>query len=149
MKWKYKNKPITDTPKNAYGFIYKVTCLVPDYQGFIYIGSKALTSKRTVKLSKKRQAELYSGRGKKPTKEQKFTSSGWETYTTSSNIINELIAVYGETAFQWDILDFSCNKADLLMKEIEYQIKHKVFRTEKSFNQMLKASIYKKNLLCK
>lgn len=143
MKWRLKKR----IPDDVYGFVYKVTCHLPDYADYIYIGSKAMYSNRSVKLSKKKQTELYKGRGKKPTKTRQIKESDWESYTTSSKIINELIKQHAIEAFTWEIIDYGFSKADLLLKEVEYQIKYKVFRIEKSFNYMLRASIYKKNLM--
>lgn len=139
-------KPEHIKPEYA-GFVYKITCLGGEYPGFIYIGSKAFTHKRTKKLSKKRSNELYKGRGKRPTKEKVTIISNWMTYTSSSKFLQELIEKYGRSTFQFEILEFGNSKSDLFYKEIKNMIKYGVMETEKSFNECLSFRIYKKQLL--
>lgn len=147
MKWKFKNRYIKDPPEGKYGFVYKVTCKLDEYKDWIYIGSKSFYSNRTQTLSKRKSNALYSGKGRKPTKQKVIKESDWRNYITSSDIIKTLVNTFGNEAFNWEIIDYGINKADLLMKEVELQVKYKVFRIKESFNQMLKASIYKKNLM--
>ena len=147
MKWKFKNKYIKDPPKEVYGFVYKVTCKLDEYKDWIYIGSKSFYKNRTTVLSKKKANELYLGKGRKPKKQKVTTESDWKDYITSSETIKTLVNTFGNEAFNWEIIDYGLTKADLLMKEVEMQVKYRVFRIKESFNQMLKASIYKKNLI--
>lgn len=57
--------PSIEPTDNSVGFIYKITNLTNNK---FYIGKKQFYSTRTVKLSKKKSNELYSGVGRKPTK---------------------------------------------------------------------------------
>lgn len=89
-------KSIEDCPSDSEGFVYKITSLLDDRY---YLGSKKLYNNKTVKLSKKKQEELYSGRGRKKTKEKKKTVSDFMTYKSSSNELQELILLNGEVNF--------------------------------------------------
>lgn len=147
MNWIFKKKQLLSPIPGAYGFVYKLTCNVEEYKNYIYIGSKTFFRSLNVRLSKKKSNLLYKGVGRKPTKEKVSKESNWLTYTTSSNIVNDIISKYGIEAFKAEIIDVGSNKSDLLLREIEQQIKYKVFRIRNSFNVMLKASIYKTNII--
>lgn len=147
--WLYLGKCFRpeDIQPGMKGFIYKITCLGGEYPGFIYIGSKSFQTLRTKKLSKKRSEELYKGRGKRPTKEKVTAPSNWETYTSSSKFLQELIEKYGKKTFQFEILEFGSSKSDLWYKELKQMVKHGVMETTRSFNECLSFKIYKKQLL--
>ena len=86
-KWIYKGKPLTEIPsEKSYGFIYEITTKC----GLKYIGQKRFRSIRNVKISKKRSDELYSGRGRRPTKEKKITESNWKKYKSSNKVIKKM-----------------------------------------------------------
>lgn len=145
--WIYKGECLSEPASNAYGFVYKITCLHKTYKGFIYIGSKAFNHLRTKKLSKKRATELYSGKGRKPTKEKVQIASDWLTYCSSSKTLQQLIKELGRENFRFEVLEFAKNKTDLWYKEVENMIKFEVMLIPNSFNECMKFTIYKKQLL--
>ncbi len=146
--WKYKGKDFDETSVQTghYGMIYKITVLLGDYKNCYYIGSKQFVGVKTKRLSKKRSVELYSGRGRKPTKEKVEIKKDWFLYATSSKLVKSLIEDLGRDAFLFEILDFGTNKSDLLYKELQYILKNN-WLSEKCLNMALKFSIYKSQLI--
>lgn len=91
-RWIYKGGILQEPPKNAFGFVYEITTK----DGKKYIGQKRFFSRVNRKLSKKRQEELWSGKGRKPTKELIVRESNWKTYRSSNKDLKDL----GERDFE-------------------------------------------------
>lgn len=89
-----------------FGFIYRVTDLTNDME---YLGRKQFHShlRKKVKGRKNR---------KKVVKECK-----WREYTTSSRMINELIAEHGLPRFKFEIIELCETKGQLSYREVELQ----------------------------
>lgn len=114
-KWRYNGKPLTEPPQDVWGFVYEVR-----WDGGFYIGQKSFWSKRNVKLSKKKSTELWSGKGRKPTKQEVIKESDWKKYCTSSTFVKSLVAELGESKFEWNIISLAKNKTDLNYQESKY-----------------------------
>ena len=100
--WKYKSKEVKEIPEGMQGFIYQI---IHTETGKSYIGKKQFFNTLNVKVSKKRSDILYSGKGRKPTREKKINESNWKVYTSSSKELNDDIEKYGITAFKFIILE--------------------------------------------
>lgn len=111
--WKYKGKELKEIPDGAFGFVYKITNKnTKEY----YIGSKQFYSNTNAKISKKRSNELYSGRGRKPSREKKQKESTWRDYVSSSKKVQEMIAI-SKTSFTFEIQTICFSKAEMLILE--------------------------------
>lgn len=114
MKWIHKGKSfkIKDLEK-YWGFVYKITNIET---GEFYIGSKSFFSRTNPKLSKKRSNELYSGKGRKPTREKKVKESDWMSYISSSKKVQAMI-VQNPNIFKYEILELFETKQEMLLTE--------------------------------
>jgi len=145
-KWLYKGKPLKEIPEGAYGFTYKVTLNFRQLSPSYYIGMKCFCSRRNTKISKKRAEELYSGKGRRKTKELKVCESDWKSYCTSSVSLKKLILDQGEQNFKWEVLTIYYSKTELELGEAREIIDSMC--DPLCENQWLKLTIYKKNLDC-
>lgn len=140
-KWLYKGKSVMEPPEGVHGFIYKI-----EWEGGYYIGAKSFYSNTTIKLSKKKSNELYTGKGRKPTKQKQQKSSNWKVYPSSSIEVKKLVEEKGEAYFKWEIIDFAKNKSELAYKETQYIICNNILYDERCWNGWVTAKIHKKNL---
>lgn len=112
--WVYKNKLFTIKDLDQYwGFVYKIINLSTNE---FYIGSKSFFSRTNGKISKKRSNELYSGKGRKPTREKKIKESDWKTYKSSSKKVQEMMLLE-DSKFKFEIIELFDNKQEMLLKE--------------------------------
>lgn len=138
-----KNKKyhcLEKAPTDKYGFIYLIT----GANGKIYVGKKAFLHKTKAKMSKRDKA-IPGNERKKIKRGEK--DSGWINYYGSSKELNEDIRKLGKGQFRRVILDFANNKAELTLKEIEYQVQYNVLRVP-SYNNWIGGKVFKKNLSC-
>ncbi len=142
-KWTHKRKKFTLIPEGAWGFTYKITC---KETGQYYIGLKQFYSNTNGKVSKKRSLELWSGKGRKPTRERKSKESDWQTYISSSKAFKEYIQTRQECDFKWEILEIFYSKTELELGEAREIIDSMC--DPLCQNLWLKLTIYKKNLDC-
>lgn len=142
--WIYKNKKVESYPKEAFGFIYKITCKTT---GKFYIGSKGFFSITNPKISKKRANELYSGSGRKKKRERKITESNWREYMGSSKLLLADIQLLGKDNFNFEIIDFARNKSELLYLEGFYQYKYKCLTDMNCYNEWISLKVHRKNLI--
>lgn len=140
-KWVFNGSPLTEPPQDMWGFVYKVSWT----EGF-YIGQKAMWSITNPKISKKRSLELYKGRGKRPTREQKRKESDWRKYNTSSKYIQSLVGEKGEQFFRWEILEFATSKSDLNYKETQQIICTDALKHPLCYNEWVSIKIRKNNI---
>lgn len=137
--WKWKNEILEEIPENKFGFIYKITNIK---NNTFYIGKKQFYNSKTVKLSKKKQIENYSGRGRKKITEKKIKESDWRTYCSSSTFIKNDILKYGIENFKFEIIDFAENANQLKYLEIYHQLTNDIFRNKFCLNEQI---IYRAN----
>jgi hypothetical protein len=129
--------PLKEAPKEHYGFVYLIT----GPNGKIYVGKKAFYHSVRKKVSK---------REKKVTGTRKKTSvstkdSGWLNYYGSSKELLADIKKVGKEKFERVILEYACNKTDLALKELEWQIRYDVLRVD-SYNGWIGGKVFRKNL---
>ena len=98
-------------PDDWFGFIYRVTNLQNNME---YIGRKRLH-----RILKKR----VKGRKNKKTV---IKESDWQTYTTSSTVINEMIEEFGIKLFKFEIIELCATNGQLSFREVELQWEEKV-----------------------
>ena len=97
-----------------------------------YIGSKQIYSVTHPKISKKRANELYSGKGRKPTREEKIKESNWKTYKSSSSIVKEMLKKYKA---KFLIYDFYNTKNEMLGREAYKILEAFLNKDEKILNE--------------
>lgn len=131
-------KYLEEYPSDKYGFIY----LIIGPENKIYVGKKAFLHKTKAKMSKKDKQVVGNERKrvKVGTKD-----SGWKNYYGSSKELLADISKLGKDKFERYVLDFADNKADLSLKEIEYQVKYNVLRCN-SYNGWIGGKVFKRNL---
>lgn len=128
---------LKEAPKEHYGFVYLIT----GPGGKIYVGKKAFYYNVKKKISKRERA--LTGTRKKTTASSK--DSGWENYYGSSKELLADIKKVGKENFERVILEYACNKTDLALRELEWQIKLQVLRVN-SYNGWIGGKVFKKNL---
>ena len=92
-----------------FGFIYRIT---QKSTGRSYLGKKFFKFKRKKTLKNRSR-----------TKE-----SDWREYTSSSELLNELISEHGKDDFEFRILTLCTGRCMLTYSELEQQFKHDVLR---------------------
>lgn len=127
-----------ENPPDKYGFVY----LIIGPENKIYVGKKAFLHKTKSKMSKK--DKKVDGNARKRVKIG-TKDSGWKDYYGSSKELLLDISRMGRDKFDRYILDFADNKADLALKEIEYQVKYNVLRCN-SYNGWIGGKVFKRNL---
>lgn len=146
MIWNFQGKPFLQQDVNDYyGFVYLIKCLSGEYSGYIYVGKKNFFSVTNPKISKRRSNALYSGRGRKPSREQKRVPSNWINYHSSSGKLQELIETLGEDAFEFTILRLCRNNTELSYYEARFQMELRVFFIP-SFNDWITIKINRRNM---
>lgn len=105
-KWIYKNKVIEVPPKDAFGFVYRIT--IGDK---FYIGSKQINFRRRTVRTKK--DKLADGNNRKKYKEV-FKESDWKDYNSSSKAVQALLETEQAT---FTILSFHKTKPEMLLTE--------------------------------
>lgn len=115
MPWLYKNKPFTEIPKTAFGFIYLITHLET---GKKYVGRKNFYSFRTKKIAGKRNRKHVT------------TESKWQEYWGSSKEFDKVVSEHGKEAFKREILYLCESKRELGYAEVAYQFKHDVLNAK-------------------
>ena len=130
-KWIYigrEIKDISDIPQCCPFIVYMIYFENNEY----YIGSKQIYSVTHPKISKKRANELYSGKGRKPTREEKIKESNWKTYKSSSSIVKEMLKKYKA---KFLIYDFYNTKNEMLGREAYKILEAFLNKDEKILNE--------------
>lgn len=110
--WIYQNKPFNLTEdeiktQNLYGFVYIIH--IPDFNRK-YVGRKYFWSKRTLPPLKG-----------KTRKRHVVKESDWRTYTSSSDVVKELIESVGKENMEFQIISLHENKAETNYHEMKAQ----------------------------
>lgn len=146
--WTYKKKEVKEIPEDdAYGFVYKISpkWLLPvsnDY--FYYIGCKSFYNTTNPKISKKKSNELYSGRGRKPTRQKKVKESDWKTYLSSSKKLQEIIEQSGIHNFNFEILSLHRCYTTMILQESKLIIDAFLAKDNSIMNEWISVKIRKK-----
>ena len=109
--WLYENKPFTEAPEEAFGFIYLITRRDTQQK---YIGKKQFwsdTSKRVDGRKNRRHT---------------IKESNWKRYWSSSEELQEAIAASDESFWIREILSIHNLKGDLTYAEVEEQFRRDV-----------------------
>lgn len=139
-KWTFKDKPFEIKDLEQYwGFVYQITNL--DTEEF-YIGSKSFFNRTNGKISKKRSNELYSGKGRKPSREKKIKESDWKTYKSSSKKVQEMISK-NLNNFKYEIYQIYETKAEMLLVEAYLIIKNFMFKNPLILNDWISIKSFK------
>lgn len=115
-----------EPPLNACGFVYKITNL---QNGKIYIGKKSLYSKRRIKIPKR---EKLLNPSRKIYKEV-IKETDWRSYTGSSLVLNQDIALLGEDLFEKEIIQWAYTRKELSYLEVKWQFHYNVLEID-SYN---------------
>ncbi len=110
--------------------------------GTIYVGKKAFTHSKRVKLSKRAKL-LPANKGKKILKST--TDSGWKDYYGSSADLTAFIAEVGKENFTREILTFTGSKTENTYEELKAQIEYRVLEVP-SFNKWISGKVYRHQL---
>lgn len=147
-KWLFNGIPLTEPPEEMFGFVYRITCLVPLEDGNrpFYIGMKSFYSTRTKVLSKKASTEAWCGRGAKPKKRKDVTESDWKSYLSSSSDVKSLICDLGLENFLFEILEMCETKIKLSYAEAKWIILEEALTKPNGMNLWLSVKV-RANLL--
>ena len=119
-----------DNSKDYFGFVYKIT--LPN--GLWYIGSKQFLSKRKLKGLK------GSTRARRTVVE-----SDWREYTSSSNMINDIISKEGKGNMKFEIITLvRGGKFELKYCEMKHQVLENCLFEENCMNQIVNVRLGKK-----
>lgn len=113
-----------------FGFVYEITCKTT---GKKYIGKKQMVTilKRDPLKGKKR-------------KRLSLIETDWRKYTSSSNILNEMIKKEGKEQFTFEILQFGSCKWELAYAECLEQFNRKViFKQDEYLNGIINIRLAK------
>lgn len=116
-----------------FGFIY---CVTNKQTNIKYIGKKqCLTIKKRPALKGKKR------------KRSELCQTDWRQYTSSSNTVNTDIERLGKNQFEFRILRFCKNKAELAYFEIEEQIKREaLLRPNEYYNGIINVRVGRRGL---
>lgn len=139
--WTYKGSSEFEVPIGAFGFVYKIECILSQYEldklnitKTKYIGRKYLTKS---KVSSKR-VTLKSG-AKVTKKKKSRVESDWMTYTGSCKPLNESISKLGKENFKFEILCFCETKGQTNLAEEFCQMRAGVLIDDSYYNDSVGA----------
>lgn len=133
---------ISDLPKDAFGFVYKIEG--PDNK--FYIGKKFLWFATKKKIGKRQKAENKL-KGIRTQIERSVKESDWMNYWGSEpELIND-IKSKGKDKFQRTILKVCYSKKELTYWETFFQFTLGVLHDENSYNKNILGKFYKKDFL--
>ena len=96
--WTYKDSPQFEIPENAFGFVYKIECLLPNQPKSKYLGKKQLTASKIV------SKRVLNKVGVKVTKKKKSrVESNWRDYMGSCKPLLEDIKRFGKENYKFTI----------------------------------------------
>lgn len=130
MEWLFNNNTVDNPPKDAIGFIYKITNLC---NGRMYIGKKLLTMATTKQIN---------GKKKKARKESK-----WREYNGSNQELLQDIKQIGQNNIKKEILEWTYTDSYHNYCEIKYQFKLDVLENVQFYNDNIGGRYYKRNYL--
>lgn len=152
MNWLYKNEIIEQDslPSDSVGFVYLIT---HNPTGRYYIGKKLLSSTRKTKIGKRELQAIKDEKkangvgGRLPSKKIVKKESDWMTYFSSNDEIKSMIKEGKADEFTREILRWCSTKKSLSYWEVWYQFKYDVLSDEKSFNNNIMGSYYRKDVI--
>lgn len=143
--WLHKGKELKEVPENIYGFVYKISPINIELFGDIYyIGCKGFYNTTNPKISKKKANELYSGKGRKPTRQKKVKESDWKTYLSSSKKLQEIIEQSGIHNFNFEILSLHRCYTTMILQESKLIIDAFLAKDNSIMNEWISVKVRKK-----
>jgi len=143
--WTYKGSDQFEVPLGAFGFVYKIECVLPqdelDRLGITktkYLGRKYLSAAKTTS----RRVSLKSG-AKVTKKKKSRVESDWQTYTGSCLPLNDQIEKLGKENFRFEILEFFQTKGQCNMAEAIIQIQFNVMIDNSYFNEAIGSGLFR------
>ena len=127
--WNYKNKPLTNIPEGAYGFVYLIENKSNNKK---YIGKKLFWFTKTKQVNKKK-------------KRIKFESD-WKDYWSSSPDVHKDVELFGKDNFNRTILHICSNKGSCNYLEAREQMDRRVLETEEYYNGTIQCRIHKSHV---
>lgn len=126
--WLYNNQPFNSAHIADYvGFVYVLTDRV---NGKRYVGKKLFFSTKTLPPLK------GSTR-----KRKKVTESDWQTYCSSSPIVESLVEAHGIDRFERQIIHLCQTKSEMSYWETRHQFEHDVLLSDHWYNDMVMCRI--------
>ena len=129
-------RSISDMPKNAFGFIYRIENVTKNK---IYIGRKNLYTERKKKFGKRQLEAMTDKRAKKYEIIKK--ESNWLSYTGSNKELNEDIK-NGDEIIK-TIMHYAYSKAQMTYFETKYQFIDGVLEKD-GYNDNILGRFYRK-----
>jgi len=126
IPWNYKNKPLTNIPDGAYGFVYLIENTQNNKK---YIGKKLFWFSKTKQINKKKKRIKYE--------------SDWRDYWSSSPDVHKDVEVFGKDNFVRTILHICSNKGSCNYLEAREQMDRRVLETEEYYNGTIQCRIHK------
>ena len=120
--WLYKNKPFTEVPEDAFGFIYRIT---NKFSRKKYIGRKYFYSTRRVKQKGKKRRKVV------------VKESKWRSYSGSSKFLNEALDTKSKSNFKFEILAIGYTKGQVNYLEENIQMKLDVLTNPYYYNDSI------------
>ena len=133
MTWTYNDKPFTEIPDGAIGFVYCITNTVTNRK---YIGKKNFYFSKTKQVKGK--------------KKRIKVDSDWRTYFGSNKELNEHVNLLGEEKFRREIIRFCKSKSEMNYHELREQMVNDVLLKENEYyNSYVGTRINRKQMLSK
>jgi len=124
--WNFKNKPLTNIPDGAYGFVYLIENKQNNKK---YIGKKLFWFTKTKQVNKKKKRVKYE--------------SDWRDYWSSSPDVHKDVELFGKDNFERTILHVCPNKGSCNYLEAREQMDRRVLETEEYYNGTIQCRIHK------
>lgn len=124
--WYFKNKPLTNIPDGAYGFVYLIENKQNNKK---YIGKKLFWFTKTKQVNKKKKRVKYE--------------SDWRDYWSSSPDVHKDVELFGKDKFERTILHVCPNKGSCNYLEAREQMDRRVLETEEYYNGTIQCRIHK------
>lgn len=143
VHWTYKGKEVKtlqDMPEGTLGIIYRIENL--DTKRY-YIGRRTVCSKRKRKMTI--AEKKIPGNERKSVVYEMKESSGWKTYCGSNTTLKEEIK--NGARIKKTILHYCFSKAEITFLESSEILCSGALEDERSYNDWMRCTIYKKHLL--
>lgn len=132
--WIYRNSILTS--EDIVDYVGMVYLLVHVESGKKYIGKKIFFSKR----------KLPPLKGKKR-KRTKIVESGWKTYYSSSEEINQYVKEHGEESFKRYVLHLCKSKGEMSYLELQEQMEREVLlKPNEYYNGIVQVRIHRNHV---
>ena len=136
MNWMYKGKELTELPKGAIGFIYKIF-YEDNNNTYTYYGKKLALTKHKKHFTKKEMKDVTDKR--KKTYKMVDVELDWKSYKGSCKDSILDLCVMCEK----EILEFCYSQTELTYKEAKILFKNDVLEDDKCLNANILGKFFK------